>query len=221
MVKKYLNGSPESTEISSASNRGIFSDSSNHDARFIADHNKLIEHVNAVRTLGMKVVMTSGSFDLVHIGHARYLEKAKEYGDVLLVGVDSDSKVKQRKGNDRPVVPEDERVQMLTHIRSVDLVTLKYPDEPKWDLIKRVSPDTLVVTHETYSEDTLRELAQLCDKLISLEPQAETSTSAQIRRMELGWQHNIVRPIEDLLSESHVPEELRNKIGQIIHRLDQ
>src|SRR5688572_3071996 len=66
-----------------------------------------------------KVVLTQGTYDLVHIGHARYFQKAKSYGDFLIVGVDSDEKVKVRKGPDRPVVPEDERLEMLTYLKPI------------------------------------------------------------------------------------------------------
>ena len=196
--------------------RGIFGIRSNPEARFIDDHQKLEEYVNACRTIGLKIVLTSGSFDMVHVGHARYLEKAKEFGDVLIVGVDSDAKVRQRKGKDRPVVPEAERVQMLAHMRSVDLVTLKHPEEPQWELIKRLQPDTLIVTHETYTDDTIENLELICGRVISLEPQAMTSTSAQIRRLQTGWTSAIVEPIDELLSTYEVPETLRRAIGKIL-----
>lgn len=196
--------------------RGIFGFGSNPEARYIPDHDKLIEQVDAMRTMGLNIVMTSGSFDMIHIGHSRYLEEAKARGDVLIVGVDSDSKVKVRKGEDRPVVPQDERVEMLAHLRHVDIVTLKYPDEPKWELIKRVSPDTLIVTEETYEEETLHELKQFCGRIVCLEPQAETSTSAKIRKMQIGAQNDIIRPIQEILQGDDVPEHIRREIGGII-----
>lgn len=208
------------TERSRAGNekyeRGIFGFGSNPEARFIPDHETLIKHVEAMRTMGLSIVMTSGSFDMIHIGHSRYLEEAKERGDVLIVGVDSDTKVKARKGEDRPVVPEDERVEMLAHLRHVDIVTLKYPDEPKWELIKRIDPDTLIVTEETYDDDTLDELKQHCGRIVVLEPQAETSTSAKIRKMQIGWQNDLVGPIKEILHGEDVPEHIRREIGGII-----
>ncbi len=122
--------------------RGVLGYGSNPEARFIRDHATLRAYVEALKTLGMKIVLTSGTFDLIHVGHARYMERAKSYGDVLIVGVDSDAKVKKRKGPTRPIVPEEERVQMLAFLRSVDLITLKHIDDPKWNLIKLVEPDT-------------------------------------------------------------------------------
>lgn len=193
--------------------RGLFGFKANPEARFVPDYETLEAYVDALRVLGMKIVLTSGSFDMVHVGHARYLEKAKEYGDVLVVGVDSDAKVKKRKGDSRPVVPEEERVQMLAHMRPVDLVTLKYPDEPQWGLIKRIKPDTLIVTAETYTPEVIHELEEICGRVVVLEPQAETSTSAKIRLMHIGWSHEIVEPIDQALEEHGVSEQLRRSIA--------
>jgi D-glycero-beta-D-manno-heptose 1-phosphate adenylyltransferase len=105
--------------------------------------------------LGLKIVLTSGSWDMVHIGHARYFMEAKKHGDVLVVGVDSDEKIRDRKGPDRPIVPQNERLEMVTHLRYVDFVTLKEKNAPKWHLIKLVRPDVLILTKETYGKDRL------------------------------------------------------------------
>ncbi len=94
--------------------RGIFGFGSNPEARFIPDHEVLVKQVEAMRTMGLNIVMTSGSFDMIHIGHARYLEAAKTKGDVLIVGVDSDSKVKQRKGDDNVSEPSKKCVKVMT-----------------------------------------------------------------------------------------------------------
>ena len=82
---------------------------------------ELAEHL---RGIGLRLVLTSGSFDLVHLGHVKYLAKAKELGDVLIVGVDSDAKIRRRKGEDRPMVPQSERLEMLAHQRPVDVIFL-------------------------------------------------------------------------------------------------
>lgn len=196
--------------------RGIFGFKSNPEARFIPDYTTLQEYVEALKTIGLKIVLTSGSFDMVHVGHARYLETAKEYGDVLVVGVDSDAKVKKRKGETRPVVPEEERVQMLAHLRSVDLITLKHPDESRWELIKRLSPDTLIVTKETYDNETLEELEKHVGRVVVLPPQSTTSTSAQIRKLQIGWSESIVDPVEQILNDEGISEETRRKVGSVL-----
>lgn len=198
--------------------RGIFGNYSNPEARFIEDHEQLSETVEALKKLfSLSIVLTSGTFDMVHPGHARYLEAARSYGDFLVVGVDSDAKVRARKGPDRPVVPEEERIEMLAHLRSVDILTLKQPDEPKWELIKRVKPDVLVVTQETYDEETRRQLEEYCGRVECLPPQATTSTSAKIRRLQVEWTNKITEPVMEVLTEHKATEELRRKIGHILN----
>lgn len=153
--------------------------------RRIKDHQDLATVVESLRALGSKIVLTQGSYDLVHIGHARYLETAKKHGDVLIVGIDNDEKIRKRKGPDRPVVPEDERLEMVLHLRAVDFVFLKKVDDPKWHLIKTVKPDVLIAVEDTYTPDEIKELEQICQTVVVLERQATTSTSAKIRLMQL------------------------------------
>ena len=159
--------------------------------RMIRDNQRLTEVVAGLRTLGAKIVLTQGSYDLVHIGHARYLEAAKKRGDVLIVGVDSDKKIQSRKGPERPVVPEDERVEMVLHLRPVDYVVLKKLEDPKWQLIKTVRPDVLVATQETYTNDDITELQTYCGEIVVLERLATTSTSAKIRRLQISTAHKL------------------------------
>ena len=191
---------------------------SKHPEEYIGRSDVLIKKVEACRELGQSIVMTSGSFDLTHIGHARYLELAKKYGDILVVGVDSDEKIRQRKGDTRPIVPDTERMELLAHLKPVDLVTIKHADEPKWELIKRITPDTLIVTEETYDQQTLEELTDYCGRVICLERMATTSTSAKVRLVEIGWGAQIRQPIEDLLKENDVPEEVIRKVGSYLIR---
>jgi D-beta-D-heptose 7-phosphate kinase/D-beta-D-heptose 1-phosphate adenosyltransferase len=154
--------------------------------RHVKTYEDLAEIVNALRIIGAKIVLTQGTFDFIHIGHFLYLEKAHEYGDVLVVGVDSDEKVKERKGPDRPIVDEQERIDMLTHVRHVDFVTLKPKDAPKWELIKLLRPDVLIATKETYTPEQVKKLQKYCGEVVVLQPQATTSTSAKVRRLNLG-----------------------------------
>src|SRR5262245_62538074 len=110
---------------------GLFADASNLGQRYVPDYQRISEIVAALRVLGMRIVLTSGSFDILHEGHSMYLEAARGLGDFLIVGVDSDDKIRKRKGPTRPAVPEQERLRMVTHQRGVGLVTLKSLDEPK------------------------------------------------------------------------------------------
>lgn len=168
------------------SNRGILTAGTNADERYIPDDDRLAEVIAAFKTVGLKIVLTMGTFDLIHVGHFLYLEKAKSYGDVLVVGVDSDEKVRARKGPDRPVVSEDERVKMLTHVRHVDVVTLKPAQAKKWELIKLVRPDVLIATRDTYTPAQITALSEFCGEVVVLAPQATTSTTAKLRRLNIG-----------------------------------
>lgn len=135
----------------------------------------------------MKVVLTSGTFDILHEGHSMYLEAARQFGDFLIVGVDSDDKVRRRKGPSRPAVPETERLRMLTHQRGVGLVTLKRADDARWALIDAVRPDVLVATAETYTAAEIAELeSKYCGHVEVLERMATVSTSARLRLLQLG-----------------------------------
>lgn len=184
------------------SNRGVFGPGSNFEERYIRDHKRLAELVEACKTVGLKIVLTMGTFDFIHIGHFLYLEKAKSHGDLLIVGVDSDEKVRARKGPDRPIVSQDERVQMLTHVRHVDVVTLKEQEHPKWELIKLVKPHVLIATKETYTAAHLKELQKYCGEVVVLEPQAITSTTAKLRRLNIGLSNKIRDAITKSINET-------------------
>lgn len=165
---------------------GYFSESSNFESRFIPDHSALAIQVEHLKGIGAKIVLTSGSFDLFHIGHALYLEKAKSYGDILVVGVDDDEKVQNRKGPGRPLTPEGERCAILAHQREVDIITLKYHGVKKWELIDAVRPDILIATKGNYTKEEIFKLeAHHCGRVVELERQAETSTSARIRKLSM------------------------------------
>lgn len=168
-------------------NAGIFGDHTNFEHRYVADHEKLGRMVEYWRDMGLRIVLASGTWDLFHIGHARYLELAKQQGDLLIVGVDSDAKVKIRKGPHRPVVPEDERVSVLSHIRHVDVITLKGPDDEQDALIRLIRPDVLTISESTgHSSESLTRKAQYCGKVVRLVPQSTTSTTAKVRLLHVG-----------------------------------
>lgn len=163
---------------------GILSPNVNFEDRLVGSLDEMTRTVSHLKGLGYRIVLTSGSFDLIHLGHVKYLAKAKEQGDVLAVGVDSDAKIRRRKGEDRPMVPQAERLEMLAHQRPVDLIYLKDDDEQRWALIKAVEPDVLVLTADhSYSEDDQRALLEFCGRVEVLERQASVTTSERIRQM--------------------------------------
>jgi D-glycero-beta-D-manno-heptose 1-phosphate adenylyltransferase len=168
-------------------NSGLFADASNFEMRYVPDYERISEIVAALRVLELKVVLTSGSFDILHEGHSMYLEAARRFGDFLIVGLDSDEKIRARKGPHRPAVPEMERLRMVTHQRGVGLVTLKHLQDERWRLIKTIRPDVLVATADTYTRAEIADLEErYCGRVEVLERMATVSTSARLRRIQLG-----------------------------------
>ncbi len=168
---------------------GIFSEEVKFEERLKPSLDELAKTVRHLKGIGLEIVLTSGSFDLVHLGHVKYLAKAKDLGDVLVVGVDSDAKIRRRKGDDRPMVPEQERLEMLAHQRPVDLLYLKPEDEERWALIKAVEPDVLVLTEDhSYSDGEQAELEEIVGRIAIVPRQATITTSERIRQlyMHLG-----------------------------------
>lgn len=185
-----------------AINAGYFGNEFNFEQRLFDDIEVLVEEVERLKSMNLKIVLTSGSFDMVHIGHARYLREAKDLGDVLIVAVESDEKVRSRKkGSLRPVVPLKERVEMLAHLRYVDILTVKGLDDPKWNLIKRLRPNILQAVEGTYKQTEIEELKKYCGELIIQPRQAETSTSAKIRLLVIEGMRNLQEHFA-----AHLPE---------------
>ena len=101
---------------------------------------KLTDRITAERETGAKIVLANGCFDLFHVGHVRYLEGAKQLGDFLVVGINSDMQVRRLKGENRPYMPENERAEIVSAFRFVDAITIF--DEPTVEqLIVALRPD--------------------------------------------------------------------------------
>jgi len=99
--------------------------------------------VDQLRATGKTVVFTNGVFDLLHVGHLRYLQHARGLGDALVVGLNSDRSVRLNKGPDRPITPEAERAEILEALACVDSVVI-FDEETPRDLILAIQPDVLV-----------------------------------------------------------------------------
>ncbi len=100
----------------------------------------LAEKVRAAKAVGLRVVLTNGCFDLLHVGHVRYLYSAAAEGDLLVVAVNSDAGVRRLKGEGRPIQPEEERAELLAALEPVDYVTIF--DEPTVErVILALKPD--------------------------------------------------------------------------------
>jgi D-beta-D-heptose 7-phosphate kinase/D-beta-D-heptose 1-phosphate adenosyltransferase len=166
---------------------GVLSPGVNFADRLVPSLEEMTRTVSHLRGLGYSIVLTSGSFDLIHLGHVKYLARAKELGDILVVGVDSDAKIRRRKGEDRPMVPEQERLELLAHQRPVDLIYLKQEQDPGWGLIKAVEPDTLVLTADhSYTDEQLARLGEVVGDIQVIERQAAVTTSERIRQMYMN-----------------------------------
>jgi D-beta-D-heptose 7-phosphate kinase/D-beta-D-heptose 1-phosphate adenosyltransferase len=109
----------------------------------IKTHTQIEHLVQNLKERGKRIVFTNGCFDLLHVGHVRYLEEAKSFGDVLILGLNSDTSVKALKGENRPINTENDRAYVLAALESVDYV-VTFDDDTPYELIKRVKPDILV-----------------------------------------------------------------------------
>jgi len=109
----------------------------------ILDDNSLHQQLSIWRFLNKKIVFTNGCFDIIHLGHIDYLSKAKDLGDILLIGLNTDDSVKRLKGNNRPIKNQQERSVLLASLQFVDGIILFNEDTP-YDLIKKIEPDILV-----------------------------------------------------------------------------
>lgn len=109
----------------------------------ILDRSAMVEARRLLRESGRRLVFTNGAFDILHAGHVTYLEFARQQGDALCVGLNSDASIKRYKGEKRPVNPEPDRARVLAGLECVDYVVVFSEDEPK-DLIAAIIPDVLV-----------------------------------------------------------------------------
>ena len=102
-----------------------------------------VRFVEAARAAGRRIVFTNGVFDLIHPGHVRYLRQARSFGDALIVAVNSDRSVRANKSDDRPIMPERERGEIVAALAVVDVVVLFDEDTPH-EVIAAIQPDVLV-----------------------------------------------------------------------------
>lgn len=105
--------------------------------------------VRKIREADQTVVLVGGCFDILHFGHIKFLKKAKNEGDVLIVALESDENIKRLKGNGRPIHSQNQRAEMLASLEFVDLIIclpLMKDDKDYFELVKKIKPDVLAVT---------------------------------------------------------------------------
>lgn len=106
----------------------------------LVPRSKVVELGERLRQSGLRVVFANGCFDLFHVGHVRYLEGARQHGDVLVAGVNSDRSVRQLKGEGRPLLPEEARAELLSAMESVDYVVI-FGDLTAENVLRDLKPD--------------------------------------------------------------------------------
>jgi D-beta-D-heptose 7-phosphate kinase/D-beta-D-heptose 1-phosphate adenosyltransferase len=177
--------------------KNILSHSSSLKDRFIPSYPELKRTVRDLKRMGYTIVLTQGVFDMLHEGHARYLEKALSHGDLLIVGVDSDALTRKRKGSNRPIVPQEERLHMLAHLRSVGILATREVNQDIGALIKCVEPDVLITSASTkdFTKKEATAYKTYCKKVVMLPPQAATSTTARVRLLTINGADQLAQDI--------------------------
>jgi len=146
----------------------------------ILDWNELKEVIDRFKASGKKIVFTNGCFDIIHIGHVRYLKEAKALGDMLVIGLNSDRSVSLIKP-DRPINPQDYRAEVLSSLDMVDYVTL-FDEETPYELIKFLQPDKLVKGGDWKKEEIVG--SDIAQETYSLPYIEGVSTSEIIERIK-------------------------------------
>lgn len=143
-----------------------------------------------LRTKGKKVVFTAGSWDLVHAGQCRYLEKAREHGDVLVVGVSSNAAIKKVKGPNKPILDEKIRAEMLTYLRSVDFVTI-LPEPSCVPSIGLLKPDIYITVREEWTSNyqdskEYKTITGYGGEMLVIDRQSTSVSTTQILQRAIG-----------------------------------
>ena len=154
----------------------------------ILTHEALMNEREHLRRAGKELVFTNGVFDILHVGHVRYLSQARELGDALVVAINSDASVRQLKGEARPLVSQNDRAEVLAALSSVDYVTV-FDDISPRSLIAKLLPDVLVKGGD-YTLDQIHgreEVEAAGGRVISLPFVDGSSTSQIIERMKRSF----------------------------------
>jgi len=155
----------------------------------ILSADRLLAERARLRAAGQKLVFTNGVFDILHVGHVRYLAEARALGDALVVAINSDASVRELKGEGRPLTNEAERAEILAALRATSYVTI-FDDLSPRTLIARLLPDVLVKGGD-YALDEIHgreEVEAAGGRVVSLPFVAGASSSAIIERMKKAGQ---------------------------------
>ena len=120
----------------------------------IFNKNNLLEKLEIWRDANKKIVFTNGCFDLIHLGHIEVLARSADLGDILIIGVNTDSSIKELKGNNRPIIEENSRAQQLASLEFVDAVIL-FNEQTPLELIKVIKPNVITKGGDYNSEQVV------------------------------------------------------------------
>jgi D-glycero-beta-D-manno-heptose 1-phosphate adenylyltransferase len=216
VARKKSAASPAPKKLPPVTIKSILSQSSHVEDRLITDLDHVESIISDLKRMGYRIVLTQGVYDMIHEGHARYLEKARSLGDILILGVDSDELTRARKGPNRPVVPQQERLQMLSHLRCVDILTLRELHHDIGALIRTVKPDVLVTSTSTKDfnkDDQFAVYKKYVGEIVVLPPQAATSTTARVRELTISGADQLAQEIM-----RQVPQLVKNALDSLQQR---
>jgi len=150
--------------------------------------NPLKKIVSRLKKQGEKIVFTNGCFDILHYGHAKYLEDAKRKGDILIVGVNSDQSVRRIKGNKRPIVNERDRISLIAALESVDYAVL-FNEYTPIKVIESLKPNILVKGADWKKGNIAGEdiVSKLGGKVVRIKLVEGRSTSGMIKKIVKMW----------------------------------
>ena len=155
----------------------------------IFSEGQLAEHLARLRRQGKRIVFTNGCFDLMHSGHVYMLAQAKTFGDILVVGMNTDASVKRLKGDKRPILDQASRLALLAALEVVDYITLFEEDTPL-ALIRRLQPHILVKGGDWSPEAIVgKEVVEHADgRVVAVRHQDGFSTTNLIERILVAYQ---------------------------------
>lgn len=165
-----------------------------------------------LRARNLRIAYTSGAFDIIHKGHARYLNLAKSLGDVLVVGLNSDSSIRDLKGPNRPILTQEDRAEMLSFLDSVTYITI-YEEPTGQEVIKLLRPNSYLCVEGSWEGDlaTKKEVIAMADcggeVFYTPRQNPQSSTSKIIETIERQYGENIIEGIRQRMTQ----EEKRGK----------
>jgi rfaE bifunctional protein nucleotidyltransferase chain/domain len=146
----------------------------------ILERNALKDKLEELRKKGKKIAFTNGCFDILHVGHVRYLREAKNTADVLVLALNSDSSVRSLKGKERPLVPEQERAEIIAALEFIDFVTI-FNELTPMELINYLKPDILIKGGDWAEEDVVgREEIKEWGGRVAIIPEVEGKSTTNI-----------------------------------------